>query len=51
VAYILKDEGIMADVQLPKLFANITDILNANLLYWSHSLYPMLYDAMNKKRG
>lgn len=39
----------MTEVDNDKLFANITEILNVNLTYWSKSLYPMLADALSRK--
>ncbi|XP_047523958.1 uncharacterized protein LOC125062229 [Pieris napi] len=48
-AHSLQDSGKMLDVDTAKLFSNIPDLLNANLVFWNITFYPMVKDAVENK--
>ncbi|KAJ0183729.1 hypothetical protein K1T71_000152 [Dendrolimus kikuchii] len=49
-AHALQDSGKLLDVETEKLFCNIPDVLNASLLFWEITLFPMVVDAVTNTR-
>ncbi|KAK9744014.1 RhoGEF domain [Popillia japonica] len=45
----LQTEGLLKEIDTEKLFSNITEILDTNVLFWRNSLFPLVRD-MRKYR-
>ncbi|CAK1554169.1 unnamed protein product [Leptosia nina] len=45
-AHSLQDSGKMLQLDTARLFSNIPDLLNANLIFWNLTFYPMVKDAV-----
>ncbi|CAH0577998.1 unnamed protein product [Chrysodeixis includens] len=48
-AHALQDAGKLLEVDTENLFTNIPDVLNASLLFWESTLFPMIIDAIEKR--
>lgn len=46
----LQTEGLLKEIDTEKLFSNITEILDTNVLFWRNSLFPMVRDMRKYKQ-
>ncbi|XP_044750669.1 pleckstrin homology domain-containing family G member 5 isoform X2 [Coccinella septempunctata] len=46
----LQSKNLLKEIDTEKLFSNITEILDANLIFWKNTLYPLVRDMRRYKR-
>ncbi|XP_045471611.1 pleckstrin homology domain-containing family G member 5 isoform X1 [Harmonia axyridis] len=45
----LQSKNLLKEIDTEKLFSNITEILDANLIFWKNTLYPLVRDMRRYK--
>ncbi|XP_049822174.1 uncharacterized protein LOC109603045 isoform X2 [Aethina tumida] len=46
----LQSKNLLKEIDTAKLFSNITDILNANVMFWRNTLFPLVRTMRQYKR-